>query len=409
MGLSVPRLCLALLAAAAGVVACDPIVVKPLDVPMAKFPPNGGGSSHNPVGDVLDGGWAEPVPPGLERRPQALPAWGACIGGWQSMELARGTISAGFTLGAGDEGLYAYSRPGGIKTGNVSSDPWLEEPGFRGTPHLAGLKVDASHALHLLYDARAEDSELSAPSLVYAGSNAGGRWRRSLVGTGTAMAFDLDSRGVTHVLYVSDAQGGELYYANDRLGVWTATDLGVATDMEGAVLRVDGLGNSHVVYSTLEDSRLHYLTNASGAWVDEEVRAYGYGQSLDLDVMGVPHVTFSDGDLWYGVRRDGAWSLSRIRTGADAQTTLAVDQLGMAHLVGADSQGTFVLYMTNAKGAWRELPVTSRMKPYSVNLASERLLSVDSQGRAHIVWVKVVLIDREGNRDILLQYSRQCP
>lgn len=388
--------------------ACEPLPAdfsKPGDggpPPVKPLPSDGGGGQGAPPSD---GG----VPPLDAGRPDTgISEWSPCTNGWQSQELAREITSPAFALDSAGNALYAYDRYGQLAVASSAPGTLPVETGWYGLNKPVGMEVDARGVAQLVSSARASSA---GPMAVYAASNATGPWQRRELTLGNALSFDLDAQGFTHILYTREDQGNRLWYGHDRLGAWTSVDLGVvvATALQGAAqVRVDGQGHAHVAYVEQQSRRVRYATNASGAWVHEDVgNQAGWSTALALDSEGVPHVATSG--LWYAARRQGRWEVAFESNDLEVYLALFVDAQGQAHLAGINGARTHELYLTRANESWHAVTVAALPAPVGVAYAGQQFTEQDAQGRTHIAWLYGVYTDADGHTGTRFLHARQCP
>jgi len=99
-------------------------------------------------------------------------------------------------------------------------------------------------------------------------------------------------------------------------------------------LAIDPSGNLHVCYFSLENDRVGYATNASGAWQTLTLDPAGYldnACAIAADQNGRAHLafaTFRPGGVRYATNQTGEWKLELVddQGSADLGLTVAVDQ-----------------------------------------------------------------------------------
>jgi len=209
------------------------------------------------------------------------------------------------------------------------------------------------------------------------------------VGKNTAIA--VDAQGHVHLAY-QDMTGAGLRYATNASGAWVTQEID-SVGMPGnyrTSIAVDSQGFAHIAYYAAQD--LKYATNASGAWlIDTADYAGDVGSypSIALDGAGRAYISFYEslntegGRLKLATNRTGTWQSTVIDdTGAAGQyTSLAVDAAGALHIAyyEATDKDKMLKYATNASGDW-ELQYVDKESDSGVNAS----LGLDSLGKAHI-------------------------
>ncbi len=154
------------------------------------------------------------------------------------------------------------------------------------TPSLA---IDGAGKLHLTY--------ADPNGLLRYGTDASGEFVSTYVSAPTgAAALALDAAGDAHVAYYD----GGLMYATDRGGSWQQVPL-VGGSSGGYFLGIAVDAGGHVHVSAAERTvlgKLHYLTDASGAWKLTEVPADwpSRGNALALDAAGGVHLCYASSE-----------------------------------------------------------------------------------------------------------------
>jgi len=169
----------------------------------------------------------------------------------------------------------------------------------------------------------------------------------------------------------------------------------LATGAADPKIAVDGSGALHVVYRNSKATRLVYLTNRTGAWVQETVESSDYvsGADLALGPDDAPHLCYNreENGLVYAVRSATGWSSEIVYQKALSDCAIAVGEEGYVHLFGAtvtDSYQPIAVYVTNWSGSWENYRI--------MQLANGGLVSggfncfdvaVDAEGIAHFALV----------------------
>ena len=177
---------------------------------------------------------------------------------------------------------------------------------------------------------------------------------------GYAVAADADGQGKLHLCY-TDIGASKLAYATNTSGAW-ASEFVDQTLYAGSVngLVVDGDSKVHLVYmgksaTDGEDAVLH-LTNASGAWVPEDIHrfpapraALEYALGLAVDSTGALHTTYLDQavGLIHSTNAGGAWVQETVEeddtTGHVSALAIAADD--KVHIVYHDRTGADLVYI----------------------------------------------------------------
>jgi hypothetical protein len=220
------------------------------------------------------------------------------------------------------------------------------------------------------------------------------------------MALALDPAGHRHIV-AADRQG-DLWYATDRSGGWTAkvvlagpghevpewawTEPAVAIDTDGSI-------HVAVVRSTTMDtpgstSGVHYLTDKGRAPGD-----FGPRSKVTGDMMASPSLRVVDGvrylayvkcacypgqetaPLYFKTDRGGSWRTERLDDWAYAPS-MRVAGDGRAHIAYEDQNG---LRYTRARSKVGDFTTPARI-PGSKGNGGTPSLALDSADQAHVVW-----------------------
>ena len=226
--------------------------------------------------------------------------------------------------------------------------------------------------------------------------SAWGGWTTVSAGRFFDVDLAVDGAGKIHasVGRVDGSQGAAgIAYVSNVSGSWTTTDV-AGGQANSPSIAVTAGGIAHIAYQTATPSPgISYATNATGSWVTTVVAADYAMTSVAyaVDGRGVPHVALArqgvGGGIDYGTGA-GAWSLTRVSSHPDAGVALAVDVLGVAHLLygtyfdstGAPLPNPSIYYMTNKSGAW----TTTRIGGNAGT--STRSLVLDRSGHLHAAY-----------------------
>ncbi len=159
-------------------------------------------------------------------------------------------------------------------------------------------------------------------------------------------------------------------------------------------LALDSEGHAHIAYRALGTYTLRYMTNASGLWVSEDLRANCSGYtSLAVDKSGAVHISFySSGALKYATNRGGAWAIRTLDDEGNAgnYSSLAIDSQGRVHISYHDDDMGSLKYATNAGGSW--VTATLDSTGYSGSYTG---LAIDPQDHVHIACYREPIDDPE--------------
>lgn len=279
----------------------------------------------------------------------------------------------------------------------------------RDTAALAGLRIDQSGRLHLLW--------FSGQGMTYGNaaaskaSSAREWWATRIAESASAADLAVTANGVVHLTY-SVAGRGIYHMRSDDLGrhwtapytVWAEPD---AFHASGSVrIATDSAGAVHVVWS---------VNAASSGWRPESV---GYARSLDGGRTWDQRLDVTDGDTQPNLGFDGqgrlhivwnnpvesalgrghTWSADGGRTwqaierllpgyrGSTLWPSMATDSAGTLHLVtAADSPDVYhprVFHSTWRDGKWTEFDLVSA----SSRNAEAPALAVTGGNQLHVVW-----------------------
>ena len=128
-----------------------------------------------------------------------------------------------------------------------------------------------------------------------------------------------------------------------------------------------------------------------GTWATQTVDTNGdtgANSSIALDAAGAAHISYGDylsGDLKYATNASGKWIAEIVDSlqfpYADIYTCLALDKEGKAHISYYDPGYAVLKYATNASGQWIAKAADA---PDGQDVGMDTSLAVDDTGRAHI-------------------------
>ena len=169
--------------------------------------------------------------------------------------------------------------------------------------------------------------------------------------SGTGIAADPTRSGVVNVMTVSA----------DSLLLYTVAGTSVTKEtladfVESFRLVGDDDGAMHVIYRSRIDLVLHYLTNESGVWTDEELEDSTEIWAFDLavDADGTPHVCMAGDGLMLRERSAKGWTAETVAEILPSSCALAVGEEGYVHILAADESANPIVarYYTNWSGSW---------------------------------------------------------
>ncbi|MBZ4396379.1 hypothetical protein [Myxococcus sp. AS-1-15] len=436
-----------LLAAVAGVVACEPIVLSPWAI--AK-PPDAGAVDDDPDVDDAGADGGEPTPgedagedggeptPGEDGGADGGPGdagdaggvvgndgpvlgdggvdvrmseWSGCDAGWQQRTvLPTGTKGYGsFALDADGDAYFIEHTDDILRVGTTK--PWRTFPrtGWLGPqPYVVGVRVGPTGEVHVALSPRYLEGDTDVP--VHFLRYTAGRWVHTVKPGGLLWDLEVDSRGHLHAMSTWIGPENRLLYTHgppDALVV-EETGLVLDDDIYRASLQLDARGHAHVAFIPRKPRGIHYATNASGAWVEEPVSSQGDDGYLALSPSGTPYIAWMDSTHIMLASRDAQTGWTAVSVGDEraSMEALAVSPTGVVHLLLTVWDGS-PLHLSNASGGW----VRTRLGPEPLGFppsATGSSMELDSQGRAHVMhtWLKP---DEVSGRPLRTMDSyRQC-
>ncbi len=142
---------------------------------------------------------------------------------------------------------------------------------------------------------------------------------------------------------------------------WSIADLGVVTGHSFEAVPT-AAGQWRFLYRTIPEYKLRYLSNLTGAWVDEMIFAGPFVDgpiSYGVDDQGRRFLLTGTYDGWRrAVRDDDDWLIEEFDIGVESLTNAQVmtDNQGVTHLVG--NSGASIVYADNREGVWQSEIVT---------------------------------------------------
>ncbi|HEX8826311.1 MAG TPA: hypothetical protein VF794_40775 [Archangium sp.] len=375
--------------------ACDPIQ---LDIILTSQ------VGDIPIPNQPDGGPRDAGPP-----PATPPDAGDCDNGWRSRELATNAMNLSFEFDSEGVGHYAVNQSENkIYVGSTRPGDSLAQAGEL-SGSVGGLAIDANGRRHLVYYG-------SSPGAYYAHERVGGGWQSTpLASNGYPTTLKLDTSGFAHVVLSLGMNGDRrLGYATNRSGQWEITDLGIKARNSRAELAVEPRGVAHLAWHDDSSSGgISYATNASGAWVIEQVSPFGGNEPvIELDPWGVPHLLYSEGGSYaqHAERRDGVWAIKGVGAANGIAIDLKVDAAGNLHALLDRAQNPKVVYARrSADGSnWSYTPSINLEGQGGVAHLWENVLGLDAAGKAHVGYWYIISSDTQPNPWNFLRYAEPC-
>ncbi|HLL06218.1 MAG TPA: FG-GAP-like repeat-containing protein [Myxococcaceae bacterium] len=211
-------------------------------------------------------------------------------------------------------------------------------------------------------------------------------------GTLAAMGFARGANGVQHAAYYDSATRA-YYYATDASGAWVRQQL-LANDTtsSGSVqLALDPQGHAHVSFTRGQNTELWYATNASGAWAVERVfgSVWNSAHRITVDVASNAHIVFAhfrNGVYpYHASKRDGLWRAGRIdaRDMQDDTPAVVAGQDGSLHAswtsAGKLKHGWF-------RGAAWEVEEIAPSPGVNSRWGRGSAIALDASNRVHIAY-----------------------
>ncbi|HPQ69442.1 MAG TPA: hypothetical protein PKW95_09945 [bacterium] len=204
-----------------------------------------------------------------------------------------------------------------------------------------------------------------------------------------------DENGHLYIAYITHADDG-IRVANNASGSWSVEQATTQTGVQDLDLAVAG-GAVHLSYNYYDgdDWYVHYLTNASGAWIDERMDDYSYNSSIVADAQGTVHIlynrTYSYSQLKYRTNSSGSWTTTAIGSAQwwFIDFDMFLDAQGTLHIAALDAiygmvQEHFIYYASKGSGGWS---FALAFHDYGFDYYIESLaLLVDGAGTPHIAF-----------------------
>lgn len=232
-------------------------------------------------------------------------------------------------------------------------------------------------------------------------------WIVADVGSGTKPAFDFDAAGRIHVMGMTEAINGEVWYASAPYleGPWSPTTIANGYFYGPGDLRVNPAGTAHVVWHNHDtENPDHVAIQSDGRrqrlTIDSPGLHDGWDNSLALDANGGLHqacvfpIAFgATSSLQYGRFDGNQWSFEPMIPNSGAfmygfNTALAVDRRGSVHVAYCQATDWTapgdLKYAVRQSGDWTIATVVS-------NGIRGRFpsLALDHWDRPHIAWLDI--------------------
>ncbi len=172
----------------------------------------------------------------------------------------------------------------------------------------------------------------------------------------------IDSADNMHICYfdygiISDDSDNAVKYTTNASGAWVTENLYTITHTTTASLSLDSADNVHIIHS----GRL-YTTNASGAWVTDNLGIFVYTAKTAIDSADNMHILYDyDDSLKYATNASGTWVIDTIdQIGHLDSRSIEIDSADNVHISYCNSifnpndstKSWYLKYATNASGTW---------------------------------------------------------
>ncbi len=319
----------------------------------------------------------------MPNRPDTDLAWHTERVGSQSGVTDDGTVSLAMRPSDRAAIAYTYGCPYGSCIGYATQF----EGGWRFTTvdsskevREVALAVGADDKPHLAY--KIGDYSDHFREIYHATENSGA-WSRTLIATNAVSGrfpIAVDAAGAPHVAW--DSLSG-IRYARWEGQKWLteAVTSGSGWLRIDLTMAVSGSGAPHLLY---ED--LHYYKTGAGLWARQSQWS-NWGRSIAVDAYGRPHIAaYEGGRLVYSRWTGQRWEQEVVDPEGNlynyAQTSIAVDRAGRAHIAYASDSGE-LRYAVWTGIRWERYTVGSLDTWYTIYLS----LALDSQGLPRIAYL----------------------
>ena len=230
-------------------------------------------------------------------------------------------------------------------------------------------------------------------------------WRIKDVGLGTKPSFDFDARGRVHVMGMTEALRGVVWYdvADSIDGPWNPQTLQTGYFYGPGDLRVDSAGNAHIAYHDHDRADARHLAVASdgsvAAFTNVSPSHDGWDNALAFDSQGGLHQSSVDpsgfgavNSLQYSQFNGTEWQMETIAGSGSFMygfnTSLALDSSDEPHIVYTGATDWTVpgdlKYAHRTGEGWQISSIVSGgIRGRFPSLA------IDAQDRPHVGWLDI--------------------
>ncbi|UCF70726.1 MAG: hypothetical protein JSW49_00155 [candidate division WOR-3 bacterium] len=293
---------------------------------------------------------------------------------------------------------------------------------------IQSLCLDDSDMVHLVW----KDQVTGGWRIFYCTNSPAGIWGTpQYVGDTMEVAFDpaVSWSSVVGEAFVVYEQNSDIYAAHGSVGLWQAEAIVANAQLDcSPTIAIDGWGMPHASWITDDPNTGQYkIAYAMGAFAGpyliwdvqtltaSDLGPYGTGASPFIAVTpdGVAHIVYRGGDYgnyhihhaWNSVQGPTVWDYEVLYSGNlnDFSASMVIEDDGACHLaVGGNDGWGFpgrIYYLYKPSGqAWQQYELAS-----SGNSAANPSMSIDLNGRPHIVWMETSGNMYTGN----IYYSRK--
>lgn len=174
-------------------------------------------------------------------------------------------------------------------------------------------------------------------------------------------------------------RNGKLYFMHYNGSAWQYDSLGdIGEYVNVSSITSDSAGQAHICYYDAANSDLVYKVGFDNAWASETVDGgtgfRGYSNSIVLDAVGAPWISYGGAGLQLA-RKDGSiWTIQEYIADFPHATSIQLDSLGNPHIAAEN------IYAFWTGSDW----MTDRYDPARTEYAD---LALDSSDQPHIVYV----------------------
>jgi hypothetical protein len=219
------------------------------------------------------------------------------------------------------------------------------QSGLTGFPSRTGIALDSGGIPHIAYPSDARGGTIRHAVLV------GAQWKREIIAVGVGAAeftaIDVNRLGAPHISYYSQSDQAIQSSRLDGLnwnGDTIAESVGSINQQSDTAIRFDRNGAPHICYVNAGSGTLGlgHAQLAGNAWQHDIVEATNSARFPDIAIDGnnVPRISyFNQQGLRYAEKRSGAWSSTTVDITSVARfTSLAIDLSGRPYIAYYDSQ-----------------------------------------------------------------------